>query len=99
MYAVLRLNSFDQDKLAVSSAQVEEFDRIHAAQPGYEGSIVVDLGAGRRFMINLWHSEEDSKAAFSRLVPEVDRLLTPLMAAPSEFVGAGPVSSLDLPRE
>ncbi len=96
MYAVLRLNSFDPDKLEKSGHQLEEFDRIHASQPGYAGSIVVDLGSGRRFMVNLWQSEHASKAAFERLMPEVDRLLTPLLSAPSEFIGAGPVIAEDL---
>lgn len=96
MYAVLRLNSFDPDKLAQFPDQLEEFDRIHASQPGYAGSIVVDLGSGRRFMVNLWQSENASKAAFQGLRPEVDRLLTPLLGGPSEFIGAGPVIAEDL---
>ena len=96
MYAVLRKNAFDPDRLAGSPDQLEEFDRIHASQPGYAGSIVVDLGSGRRFMVNLWQSEEASRAAFERLRPEVDRLLTPLLSAPSEFLGAGPVIAEDL---
>jgi hypothetical protein len=96
MYAVLRLNSFAPDKLAESPDNLQEFDRIHASQPGYAGSIVVDLGSGRRFMVNLWQSEDASKAAFERLIPEVDRLLTPLLSAPSEFIGAGPVIAEDV---
>jgi hypothetical protein len=97
MYAVLRINTFDTAKLAASTAQLEEFDRIHASQPGDAGNITVDLGGGRRMVVNLWRSEEDSKAAFAHLRPEVDRLLTPLMSAPSEFLGAGPVVAVDLP--
>ncbi len=96
MYAVLRLNSFDPDKLAQSADQLEEFDRIHASQPGFAGSIAVDLGSGRRFIVNLWQSEDASKAAFERLMPEVDRLLTPLLSEPSDFIGAGPVIAQDL---
>lgn len=96
MYAVLRLNAFDPGKVAESADQLEEFDRIHTAQPGYTGSVVVDLGSGRRFMVNLWQDEEASKAAFERLVPEVDRLLTPLLSGPSEFIGAGSVIAADL---
>jgi hypothetical protein len=53
MYAVLRLNSFDPAKLAASGERLEEFDRVHAAQPGYVGSVVVDLGESRRFALNL----------------------------------------------
>lgn len=97
MYAVLRINTFDTAKLAASTAQLEEFDRIHASQPGYAGNITVDLGGGRRMVVNLWKSEEDGQAAFAHLRPEVDRLLTPLMSAASEFLGAGPVVAVDLP--
>ena len=60
MYAILRLNSFDPDKLATSSERLEEFDKVHAVAPGYVGSVVVDLGAGRRFALNLWESEQRS---------------------------------------
>lgn len=96
MHAVLRLNPFDPDKLAASSDQLDEFDRIHVAQPGYAGSIVIDLGSGRRFMVNLWQDEDASKAAFAHLMPAVDRLLLPLLSGPSEFVGSGPVITADL---
>jgi hypothetical protein len=96
MYAVLRLNSFNPDKLSGLPDQLAEFNRIHASQPGFAGTIVVDLGSGRRFMVNLWQSEDASKAAFERLMPEVDRLLTPLLSEPSEFIGAGPVIAQEL---
>jgi hypothetical protein len=96
MFAVLRLNSFDPDKLAASGERLEEFDKLHAAQPGYVGSVVVDVGDGRRFVLNLWESEEHSAAAFSVLGPEVGRLLGPLMSSPSEFIGVGNVISSDL---
>ena len=98
MYAVLRLNSFDPVKLAVSADGLEEFDKIHAAQPGYVGSVVVDLGEGRRFVLNLWETEQHGAAALQVLGPEVGRLLGPLMAAPSQLIGAGPVLSSDLVR-
>ena len=97
MYAVVRLNSFDPVKLA-DSTSLEEFDQIHRAQPGYVGTVVVDLQAGRRLALNLWESEEHSAAALSVVGPEVGRLLEPLMSHPSEFVGAGTVLSTDLVR-
>jgi hypothetical protein len=99
MFAVLRVNTFDPDKLWASEDLIAEFDRIHAAQPGYVGSVVVDLGRGRRFALNLWDSIEHSQAALSVLGPEVNRLLGPLMAAPSEFIGAGEVIASDLARQ
>jgi hypothetical protein len=98
MYAVLRLNSFDPAKLVVSADMLEEFEKIHAAQPGYVGSVVVDLGTGRRFALNLWESEQHSVSALQVLGPEVGRLLGPLMVAPSQLIGAGPVLSSDLVR-
>ena len=95
MYAVVRLNSFDPVKLADSPA-LKEFDQMHRAQPGYVGTIVVEVHAGRRLVLNLWQSEEHSAAALSVVGPEVGRLLEPLMSHPSELVGAGPVISTDL---
>lgn len=96
MYAILRVNSFDPDKLAAARDRLDEFDRIHSAQPGYVGSAVVELGSGRRFVLNLWQSAEHSEAALTILGPEVNRLLGPLMLGPSEFIGAGTVISTDL---
>jgi hypothetical protein len=52
MFAVVRLNSFDPVKLA-DSTSLEQFDQIHRAQPGYVGTVVVDLQAGRRLALNL----------------------------------------------
>lgn len=96
MYAVLRLNSFDPDKLAAASDRLGEFDSIHSAQPGYVGSVVVELEGGRRFALNLWESAEHSSAALSILGPAVNRLLGPLMLGPSELIGVGTVISSDL---
>ncbi len=91
MYAIVRMNTYDEQKLAAAAEQLQEFDRLHAAQPGFLGSVVVDVGEGRRFVVNLWDSQEASRSGQQVLVPEVQRLLAPLMAEPSRFLGAGPV--------
>jgi hypothetical protein len=96
MYAVARLNSFDLTKLAAAGDQLEQFNEVHRAQPGYVGTVVVDLQADRRLVLNLWESEEHCAAALSVLGPEVGRVLNPLMSAPSELVGAGTVIATDL---
>jgi len=96
MYAVARLNSFDPNKLAASGDGLEQFDQTHRAQPGYVGTVVVDLQAGRRLVLNLWESEEHSSAALSFLGPEVGRVLNPLMSDPSELIGVGTVIFTDL---
>jgi hypothetical protein len=45
-YAVLRSSRYDPDALADAEADLEEFQRVHAAQPGYGGTIVIDAGDG-----------------------------------------------------
>ena len=97
LFAIVRVNTFDQDRLANTRHDLEEFDALHAGQPGYVGSLVVDLTQGRRLVVNLWQSKEQSEAALAVLSPQVGRLLNPLMTAPSEFLGAGVVLSADLP--
>jgi len=96
MYAIVRLNSYNPDKLAAAGDRLEQFDKLHASQPGYVGSVVVDLQAGRRLVLNLWESEEHSVAALSVLGPEVGQVLNPLMSKPSELVAVGTVLSADL---
>lgn len=93
--AVLRVNSFDPDKLAADQEQLEEFNRLHAAQPGFLGSVTVDLGEGRQFVLNLWDSEEHRVAGLGALGPAVERLVNPLLARPSELIGFGPVVASD----
>lgn len=95
MQAVLRVNSFDPEKLANGQQQLDEFNKIHAAQPGFLGSLTVDLGAGRQFVLNLWDTEEHRVAGLEALGPAVERLVNPLFAAPSELVGVGPVIASD----
>ncbi len=98
MYAVIRVNSFDPDKLARSRERLQQFHQAHAAQRGYGGSLVIELEDGRHFAVNLWESEADSAAAFSALGPKVGPLLSPLMTRPSELVGVGNVIRSDLAR-
>lgn len=98
MQAVLRVNTFNPDTLAESPRQLEEFDEIHRAQEGYLGGVTVDLGEGRRFVLNLWASDEHRQAGLSALAPEVERLVNPVLTKPSELIGVGPVVGCDLVR-
>lgn len=91
MYAVVRLNTWDDAKRTEAVDDIAEFDRIHAEQPGFLGSLVVDLGAGRNAIVNLWNSEEQATAALPVVGPVVGRLLEPLMAEPSQLIGTGEV--------
>ena len=48
MFAIARLNTFDPDKLTEAQPELDQFARLHASQPGYAGSLTIDLGDGRR---------------------------------------------------
>ena len=67
--------------------------------PGGDAVGQADQGPSRAADAAMWGSIEDSQAALSVLGPEVNRLLGPLMAALSEFIGAGEVLSSDLARQ
>ncbi len=97
-HAVVRLNTVNPRALAAVRDSLREFDRTHAAQPGYLGSLVIDLGSGRQLVVNLWASRQHADTALATLGPEVGRILTPLMTGPSVLIGAGSVLSADLHR-
>lgn len=99
MYAIIRKNTYDPVSLAHAESVLAQFRDLHAAQAGYAGSIEVDAGDGQRIVINLWKAEQDARAGQVILVPHVQRLLEPLMAAPSQLLGAGQVAASDLPRQ
>jgi hypothetical protein len=96
MYAIIRKNTYDPGKLAQSGPALAQFRALHAAQPGYGGSIEIDTGHGHRVIVNLWHSEQHARAAMAVLVPHVQRLLGPLMAGPSQLIGSGEAAGSDL---
>ena len=96
MYAIVRENTYDPAKLDQGQARLIEFQALHARQPGYRGTMVVDAGDGRWLTVNLWETKEHATAALPALIPEVQRLLEPMMAGPSELIGTGPVVLTDL---
>src|SRR5262245_41451372 len=98
MYAVVRDDTFDPEKLARGSGHIAEFRSAHAARPGYRGSIVVDAGSGRQLTLTLWNSQAEAEASRVALGPVIRRALEPLMAKPSTLVGLGEVIFDDLSR-
>src|SRR5919202_6680975 len=98
MYAIIRDNTFDPAKLMEGRDQFAEFQAVHARQPGYKGSIVVDAGNGRQLVVNLWETEEHAAAALPVMAPEVQRLVAPMMVAPSQLIATGPVVLADFPK-
>jgi hypothetical protein len=98
MYAVVRDNQYDPAKLTEGQGQLAEFQAIHARQPGATGTLLIDAGNGHLLTINLWETEEHAAAALPTLVPEVQRLLEPMMSAPSRLIASGTVVQTDLGR-
>jgi hypothetical protein len=96
MQAVVRRAHYDPAALRADPQPMVEFERVHAAQPGYAGNVVVDLGGGERILITLWEDEAAATAARTTIGPVVQELLTPVERAPSELLGAGPVLRSDL---
>lgn len=93
MFAIVRINSFDEHKLADATTDLRAFARLHASQPGYAGSVTVKLAEGRRLTVNLWDSELHAATGLSNLRAQVGRVLEPVMTAPSQLIGAGPVDT------
>jgi hypothetical protein len=73
MYAIIRKNTYDPAKFAQAGDALAEFAALHAAQPGYAGSIDVDIGDGQRVVVNLWHTERDARAGMDVLLPHLRR--------------------------
>jgi hypothetical protein len=99
MYAIIRKNTYDPAKLANAGRTLGEFQALHAAQPGYAGSIDIDVGGEQHVVVNLWQTEQDARAGLTVLGPAVQRLLEPLMAGPSQLLGFGDVAASDLSRQ
>jgi hypothetical protein len=95
-FAIARFSTFDEAGLVRAAADIDEFQRLHASQPGYAGTITVDIGSGRRLTVNLWESEEYANAARENLLSAIDTLLGGVMTA-SSLIAAGPVVAMDLP--
>jgi hypothetical protein len=98
MYAVVRDNTFDSTKLEAGGTKLAEFQAAHAAQNGYQGSIVVDIGSGRQITLTLWRSEAEAEAARVALGPVIGRTVVPLLAKSSVLVGVGEVLFDDLSK-
>jgi hypothetical protein len=96
MYAVVRINQLDPDRVRDAQHELDEFDQTHAAQPGYRGTLSVDLGGNRQLVVNLWESEQQAADARAALTPTVARLLNPVLTQPSQLLGAGPVHAFQL---
>ena len=63
MYAVFRESSYPPDKPVYETQEFLEFQRAHANRPGYQGTVMADVGRGRFLTLTLWESAEDMDSA------------------------------------
>jgi hypothetical protein len=95
MYAIVRRYAYDPAAIASAGQALAAAQELHTTQPGYAGSIVVN--DGQHFIaVNLWQSEHHAAAGRAVIGTRVQRLLEPLMATPSQLLGAGEVVATDL---
>ena len=99
MYAVFRETRYPPDRDVVPTPEYQAFNAVHAAQSGYRGTVVADVGEGRLLTVTLWETAEAMAAAREALGPVVARALDPLMAAPAVLLGTGRVVVNDLAPE
>lgn len=99
MYAVFRETRSAPNREVVPTPGYQEFHAAHAAQPGYRGTVVADVGEGRLLTVTLWATAEAMAAAREALGPVVARALDPLMTAPAVLLGTGRVVVNDLAPE
>jgi hypothetical protein len=88
MYAILRRYAYNPAKLAETKTALAEVQALHASQPGYAGSLVIDDGQ-HLTAVNLWESESAADAGREAIGSQVRRLLEPLMEGSSELIAAG----------
>jgi heme-degrading monooxygenase HmoA len=97
MFAIVREVQFDPASLAEAGEQLAEFQALHATQPGYVGTVVVeDEGTGRWVTVTLWQTKEDADAGRSALGPVAGRLVDRAATSPSQLIGTGRVVMTDL---
>jgi heme-degrading monooxygenase HmoA len=95
MCAIVRRYACDPAAITSAGQALAAAQELQTTQPGYAGSIVVD--DGQHFIaVNLWQSEHDAVAGRAAIGMQVQRLLEPLTATPSQLLGAGEVVATDL---
>ena len=99
MHAVVRETTYPTDKPLAERPEFKAFQDAHAAQPGYRGTIVTDLGNGRHITVTLWDTAEHMNAGREAIGPTVKTVIEPIMTAPTRLLGTGQVAYTDIRAE
>ena len=92
MYAVIRENASSGALTEQLRAGRAEFAALRAQQPGFRGSLTVELGDGKWAIVTLWEDRQAQEAGGAVLGPQAERLT----GAVTRIVYQGEVSSNDL---
>lgn len=92
MYAIARINHVNESDDPTLVVHRARFAAEHAAQPGFRGSLALTLFDGGELVVNLWTDEASALTAREALASAIEDHLVPLLTAPSELLGAGPVT-------
>lgn len=96
MHAVVRETYYAPENPIHETQEFQEFQQAHANLNGYQGTVVVDVGAGRFLTLTLWRTADDMAAAREAMGPVVERTLDALMISPAKLLGTGSVVVNDL---
>jgi hypothetical protein len=95
MYAIVRQYRYDAAERAAAHQAAGKSQELHAAQPGYVGSVVIDDGQTLT-AVNSWDTEQAAAAGRQAIGEQVGRLLEPHAVGPSELTAVGEVVRSDL---
>ena len=90
MVAFVRESVVTPENQAAYRARSAEFAAVRAQQPGFQGALQLDAGAGRSLQLILWESLAAQLAAQPVVQPTLDRVHA-LWATPGLLLGTGEV--------
>jgi hypothetical protein len=97
MHAIVRSYQYDPKDRSSARRAAADSQALHAAQPGYAGSLVIDDGKALT-AVNLWESEQAAAANREAIGAQVRRLIAPFVASSSQIIAVGEVTTCDLGR-
>jgi len=93
MFAVVRERTPGS---GVGNDHIAEFRRVRAQQPGYRGIVEVEGDGGHIFILALWDSEDQYRAARATIDEAGSRLGGAQWSGPPRAIGQGRVVYNDL---
>ena len=70
------------------SESLRKFNEVHWQQPGFLGSLSVEIDHGEAVIVNFWSDRQSAEAALPRMVPVVERLWSRYSQASPSFLEA-----------